>query len=170
MPYRTPHSDVVAIIDAPPTPVALLAPGGLYAVLVHYVSHPPIELLARPYLPLAGIRVDPALACRQRVRPLTGLSVLRVADGIQRRLNLPDGAQPSVPTWAPDGRRFAFTVDEPDGIGVWVADADSATARQVPGLRVRDVLGGDPLTVGATVRWSRDGSSLLALGAPGRRA
>src|SRR5262249_5862638 len=77
-----------------------------------------------------------------------------------------DGARPSVPTWAPDGRRFAFTMDEPDGIAVWVADADSATARQVPGLRVRDVLGGDPLTVGAAVRWSRDGTSLIALGAP----
>ena len=165
MPYRTPDSDVVAIIDAPPTPAALLAPGGLYAALVHYVSHPPIEMLARPYLPLAGIRVDPVLGGRQRVRPLTGLSVLTVADGTQRPLSLPDGARPSVPTWAPDGRRFAFTVDEPGGIGVWVADAESATARQVPGLRVRDVLGGDPLTVGATVRWSRDGTSLLALGA-----
>jgi len=167
VPYRTPDSDVVAIVDAPPTPAALLAPGGRYAALVHYVSHPGVELLARPYLPLAGIRVDPVLAGRQRVRPLTALSVLTVADGTQRFLALPDGARPSVPTWAPDGRRFAFTVDEPDGIAVWVADADSATARQVPGLRVRDVLGGDPLTIGAAARWSRDGMSLLALGAPG---
>ncbi len=165
MPYRTPEHDVVAIIDAPPTPVALLAPGGQYVALVHYVSHPPITVLARPYLPLAGIRVDPVLAGRQRVRPLTGLSVMRVADGTQQALTLPEGARPSVPMWAPDGRMFVFTVDEPDGIAVWVADAESATARQVPGLRVRDVLGGDPLTVGAAVRWSRDGTSLLALGA-----
>ena len=64
----------------------------------------------------------------------------------------------SVPTWAPDGRRFAFTVDEPDGIAVWVADAQAATAAEVPGLRVRDVLGGDPTSAGSTVRWSRDGS------------
>ncbi len=164
MPYRTPEHDVVAIIDAPPTPVALLAPGGQYVALVHYVSHPPITVLARPYLPLAGIRVDPVLAGRQRVRPLTGLSVMRVADGTQQALTLPEGSRPSVPMWAPDGRMFVFTVDEPDGIAVWVADAESATARQVPGLRVRDVLGGDPLTVGAAVRWSRDGTSLLALG------
>jgi dipeptidyl aminopeptidase/acylaminoacyl peptidase len=166
VPYRTPGHDVVAIIDAPPTPLALLAPGGRFVALVHYESHPPVALLARPYLPLAGVRVDPVLVGRQRVRRLTGLSVLRLADGAERVLALPDGAQLSVPTWAPDGHRFAFTVDEADGIGVWVADAESATARQVPGLRVRDVLGGDPLTVGAAVRWSRDGASLLALGAP----
>ena len=49
-----------------------------------------------------------------------------------------------MPAWAPDGQRFAFTVDEPDGIGVWVADAAAGTAAAVPGLRVRDVLGGAP--------------------------
>jgi dipeptidyl aminopeptidase/acylaminoacyl peptidase len=167
VPYRTPGHDVVAIIDAPPTPLALLAPGGRFVALVHYESHPPVAMLARPYLPLAGIRIDPALPGRQRVRRLTGISVLSLADGRERALPLPAGAQPSVPAWAPDGRRFAFTVDEADGIGVRVADADTVTARRVPGLRVRDVLGGDPLTVGAAVRWSRDGSCLLALGAPG---
>jgi dipeptidyl aminopeptidase/acylaminoacyl peptidase len=74
-----------------------------------------------------------------------------------------------VPAWAPDGQRLAFTVDESDGIGVWVADAATSTAVQVPGLRVRDVLGGDPMSVGATVTWSRDGSSLIVLGAPAER-
>jgi dipeptidyl aminopeptidase/acylaminoacyl peptidase len=165
--YKTPEPDVVAIIDAPPTPVALLGPAGRLVALVHYEAHPPVSVLARRYLPLAGIRVDPVLAARQRVRRLTGLSVLRLADGSERAVALPEGALLSVPVWAPDGRTFAFTVDEEDGIGVWVADAETATARQVPGLRVRDVLGGDPLTIGAAVRWTRDGSSLLALGAPG---
>jgi dipeptidyl aminopeptidase/acylaminoacyl peptidase len=167
VPYKIPEQDVVTIIDTPPTPVALLAPGGRFIALVHYEAHPPISLLERRYLRLAGIRVDPVLIARQRVRRLTGLSVLRVADGTERAVTLPDGAQPSVPAWSPDGRSFVFTMDEADGIGVWVADAESVTARQVPGLRVRDVLGGDPLTIGAAVRWTRDGSSLLALGAPG---
>jgi len=167
VPYKIPERDIIAIVDAPPTPVALLAPGGRFVALIHYESHPPIALLERRYLRLAGIRVDPVLAGRQRVRRLTGLSVLRLADGIERPVALPDGAQVSVPAWSPDGRSFVFTVDEADGIGVWVGDAESATARQVPGLRVRDVLGGDPLTIGAAVRWTRDGGSLLALGAPG---
>jgi dipeptidyl aminopeptidase/acylaminoacyl peptidase len=166
VPYRTPGRDVADIIDAPPTPLALLAPGGRFVALVHYESHPPVALLAKPYLRLAGVRVDPALAARQRVRRMTGLSVLNLTGGTEQAVALPQGALPSVPAWAPDGRKFAFTVDEADGIGVWVADAESATARQVPGLRVRDVLGGDPLTVGAAVRWSRDSAWLLALGAP----
>ncbi len=170
MPYQTPGSDVVAIVDAPATPLAMLAPGGRFMALVHYEPHPPISLLARPYLPLAGLRIDPVLGGRQRVRRLTGLSILRLADGTQRPLPLPADAQVSVPTWAPDGRRLAFTVDQGDGIGVWVADAETGTARQVPGLVVRDVLGGDPLTPGAAAWWSRDGRTLLALGAPGEQS
>jgi len=165
--YQTPATDIVSIIDAPPTPVAALGPGRKYAALVHYEMHPPVATLARPYLSLGGIRVDPAIAGRQRTRRLTGLSVMSVSDGQIRPLELPAGRSVSVPVWAADGLRFAFTVDESDGIAVWVADARDATAAPVPGLRVRDVLGGDPTSVGSTVRWTRDGTQLLALAAPG---
>ncbi len=166
MAYLTPPDDIVSIIDTPPTPAASLGPGRRFVALVHYEAHPPVALLARPYLALGGIRVDPAIAGRQRTWRLTGLSVIRLPDGEPRAIDLPAGASVSMPAWAPDGRRFAFTVDEPDGISVWVADAQQATAAPVPGLRVRDVLGGDPRSVGSTVRWSRDGTALLALGAP----
>ncbi len=170
MAYQVPDSDIVSIIDAPPTPAALLGPGRRFVALVHYESHPPVSLLARPWLALAGLRLDPVMVSRQRTRRLTGISVLALPGGQPRRLELPAGKSVSVPAWAPDGRRFAFTVDEPDGIAVWVADAQSATAAAFPGLRVRDVLGGDPASSGSTIRWSRDGTSLLVLGAPGEPA
>jgi dipeptidyl aminopeptidase/acylaminoacyl peptidase len=170
VPYAIPDSDIVSIIDAPPAPLALLAPGRRLIALVRYESHPPVAILARPYLSLAGIRIDPVIAGRQRTRRITGLSVLRVEDGSENAVALPPGAAVSVPAWAPDGQRFAFTLDEGDGIGVWVADARTATAAQVPDLRVRDVLGGDSLSVGSTVTWSRDGGSLIVLGAPADRA
>jgi dipeptidyl aminopeptidase/acylaminoacyl peptidase len=165
VPYSIPDSDIVSIIDAPPAPLALLAPGGRLVALVRYEPHPPVAVLARPYLSLAGLRIDPVIAGRQRLRRVTGLSVLHVADGTERALDLPAGASVSVPVWAPDGQRFAFTIDLSDGIGVWIADGPTGSAAQVPGLRVRDILGGDPLSVGATVSWSRDGSSLIVLGA-----
>ncbi|HSR86121.1 MAG TPA: prolyl oligopeptidase family serine peptidase [Streptosporangiaceae bacterium] len=170
MPYHTPASDIVSIIDAPPTPAASLAPGRRFVALVHYESHPPVAQLARPYLALAGLRLDPSIGGRQRTRRLTGLSVIAVPGGQPRRIELPEGNSVSVPTWASDGRRFTFTLDEPDGIAVWVADAQAATAAEVPGLRVRDVLGGDPTSAGSSVRWSRDGGTLLALGAAGPSA
>ena len=166
MPYATPGADITSIIDAPPTPITYLAPGGRFLALVHHESHPSIALLARPYLPLAGIRVDQRLGARRRMRRLTGLSVVRTGDGTEIPLNLPAEAQVGPPIWAPDGRRFAFTVDRADGVGLWIADASTGEAGPVPGLTVRDVLGGDISAAGGTVRWSRDGRSLLVLAAP----
>jgi dipeptidyl aminopeptidase/acylaminoacyl peptidase len=167
LPYSLPDRDVVSIIDAPPTPLASPSPGEQFVILVHYQAHPPVALLARRRLSLAGLRLDPAIGGRQRTRRFTGLSVLRISDGTERVLALPDDAQVSVPVWAPDGLRFAFTVDGPDGIGVWTGDVSSgADPVQVPGLRVRDVLGAEPPGLGGTVRWSRDGRSLLVLGEP----
>ena len=166
MPYATPGADITPIIDAPPTPISYLAPGGRFLALVHHEAHPPVALLARPYLPLAGVRLDPRLGARRRMRRLTGLSVVLTADGTERRLALPAESQVGPPIWAPDGRRFAFTVDRVDGIGLWVADAATGEAAPVPGLIVRDVLGGDTSATGGTVRWARDGRSLLVLAAP----
>jgi dipeptidyl aminopeptidase/acylaminoacyl peptidase len=166
VPFWQPDADVVAIIDAPPTPLASPSPAEQFVVLMHYEAHPPIGMLARPRSNLAGLRLDPQLGGRQRTMRFTGLSVLRAGDGSQRRLALPDGAQVSVPVWAPGGQRFAFTVDEPDGVGVWTCEAGAGDPVQVPGLVVRDVLGAEPPGLGGTLRWSRDGRSLLALAAP----
>ena len=87
MPYATPGADIVPIIDAAPTPITYLAPGGSFLVLLHHETHPPIAMLARPYLALAGIRLDAALGARRRIRRLTGLSVVLPADGTETRLS-----------------------------------------------------------------------------------
>ena len=144
MPYAMPPSDLMPVIDAPPTPMVSMGPGGQYLALVHHAAHPEVARLARPYLALAGLRIDPRLRARRRLRRAGRLSVLRVADGTERYLGLPDGAQVGAPVWAADGRRFAFTVDQADGVGVWVANAETAEAAEVPGLVVCDVLGGEP--------------------------
>ncbi len=169
MPYAVPPADVMPVIDAPPTPTIALAPGGRYVALVHHEAHPPVAMLARPYLPLAGIRVDPRLGARRRLRRAGRVSVLRVSDGQERFLSLPDGAQVGTPNWAPDGRRLVVTADRADGVGLWVADAETGEAAEVPGLTVRDVLGGDSSGGSGTFRWSRDGRSLLVLAAPAQR-
>jgi dipeptidyl aminopeptidase/acylaminoacyl peptidase len=127
-------------------------------------------MLARPYLALAGMRIDPLLGARRRLRRVNAVSVLRIADGKERFLDLPEDAQVGSPAWAPDGRRFAFPVDRPDGVGLWLGDAAAGEAREVTGVTLCDVLGGEASADGGTVRWARDGRSLLLLRAPaGRR-
>lgn len=169
MPYATPPAGIMPVVDAPPTPTISLAPGGRYVALVQHEAHPPVAMLARPYLSLAGIRVNPGLGGRRRVRRAGAVSVLRVSDGREQAVRLPDGAQVGTPNWTPDGRRFAITVNRADGVGLWVADPETGEATEIAGLTVCDVLGGDPSGGSGTFRWSRDGRSLLVLAAPAQR-
>ncbi|HEY1320523.1 MAG TPA: hypothetical protein VGF32_09770, partial [Streptosporangiaceae bacterium] len=169
MPYATPAADIAAVVDAPPTPMTYLGPGGRDLVFVHAETHPPVAMLARPYRALAGLRIDPALGARRRLRRAGKMSLLGTSDGAERFLSLPDEAQVGPPVWAPGGQRFAFTLDRADGVGVWVGDAQTGEARPVPGLTICDVLGGDAAVDGGALRWTRDGRSLLALAAPAGR-
>jgi dipeptidyl aminopeptidase/acylaminoacyl peptidase len=169
VPYATPAADVAPVVDAPPPPLVSLAPGGRHVALVHYEAHPEVATLARPYLRLAGLRVDTGLRARRRLRRASRLSVVRISDGRERFLELPEGALAGAPVWAAGGRRFAVTVDRADRVAVWVADADTGAAAELPGLAVCDVLAGDGPGGGAPVRWARDGRSLLVLAAPASR-
>ena len=169
MPYLEPDADIVAIIDAPPTPAATLSPGGRTLLLVHYEAHPPIELLARTIVRLAGVRVDPVRRCRQRLRRLVGITLVDVESGVHRPVDLPEGSNVGVPRWSPDGRRFAFTLDGDDRVGVWVGEVATATAAPVPDLAVTDVLVGGHQGGEGPIRWSRDSASLLVLAVPTAR-
>ena len=90
-------------------------------------------MLARPYLALAGIRVDAVLGARRRMRRLTGLSVVRTADGTETRLDLPAGSQVGAPIWAPDGRASRSASTAPTGSGYGRPTRPPANARRCPG-------------------------------------
>ncbi len=163
MPYLLPDDDIVALVDAPPTPAMSLSPDARSVLLVHYESHPPITLVARPVLKLGGVRIDPVVGGRQRLLRLVGLTLVSVADGAHRAIALPSDSSIGIPSWSPDGRRFVFLVDGADSIGAWVGDVDAATAKPIPGLVVTDVLTGGQTGGEGPIRWSRDSRSLLAL-------
>jgi dipeptidyl aminopeptidase/acylaminoacyl peptidase len=161
-PYRLPPREVVDILDAPPTPAVLVSPRNDAMLLVEYQPHPSIEFLAQPFLRLGGLRINPALNCRQRLTRYTRLSVHWIRQGRTVQVELPPDARVEMPHWSYDGKRLAFTRDLSDGVEVWVADAATGEAKAVPGLRVSDVLT-------SPLRWMRDSAHLLVhLVPPGR--
>src|SRR6056297_3100326 len=58
--YRLPPPEVVAMLDAPPTPAVSVSPDGTSMILVHRENLPPIREMARPMERLAGLRLDAA--------------------------------------------------------------------------------------------------------------
>src|SRR5262249_54010293 len=147
---------------APPPPIVVPNPSGDMLFLVDVESYPPIELLSRPFLKLAGIRVDAAIGAKRRDTRFRGLALQSVGGGKAKPIAPPSAAGIGFPTWSFDGKRIAFTRDMPNGVELWVADGRSGEAKAIAGVRVTDVLG-------ASVQWTRDGRHLLVRTIPAGR-
>jgi dipeptidyl aminopeptidase/acylaminoacyl peptidase len=152
--YRLPPDDIVRMVDAPPTPAAMVVPGGEVLALVEQASPPPIRDLAQPMLRLAGYRLNPRTNGPFRTSYDTGITLLRIDDGSRITVDVPDDARLGFPAWSPDGRRFAFTNTVDDGIELWVGETDTGAARRLLGPVLNEA-------GGAGFAWMPDGRHLV---------
>ncbi len=142
-------------MEAPPTPFVSVNPGGTAMALVGYNPNPGIGTLAKPFLKLGGLRVDPQLNGRQRITEFNGITVQWLVDNRKLMVGLPaSGSLSGAPQWSPDGRKMAFGMDTPNGVELWVADASTGVAKRLGKGYLNDVLG-TPIT------WMHDSDRLL---------
>ena len=161
-PYKLPPQEVVAILDAPPTPFVIVSPRKEAMALVDYRPHPSIALLAQPFLKLGGLRINPDTGSRQRLSQYTRLSVHWIQQGKIVNLQAPADARIGVPRWSHDGTKLAFTHDLDDGVEVWVAEAATGKANALANVRVSDALT-------APFQWTSDNTHLLVQMIPAGR-
>lgn len=161
--WKNPPADVLKIVDAPPLPSVSISPTREAMILTEYNANPSVALLARPFLKLAGIRLDPSLNSRQRLTEFTGFSIQWIADKKTVAVELPAWAKPSgVPSWSLDGRSIAFGNDSEKGVELWLADARTGKTRRVEGVYINDVLG-------SPFYWLDDSRHLLVRSIPANR-
>lgn len=155
-PYLVPPREVVEILDAPPLPAVRPSPDGTWLLLSHRESMPGISELAVPMLRLGGHRVNPRTNGPYRTYYSRGLgfSLIRVADGEQRRLDVPDNDLVS-PFWAPDSRHFAFLRSVEDGIELWVVNVDTGAAHALSGPEINAARSRNPCG------WMPDGAHII---------
>jgi dipeptidyl aminopeptidase/acylaminoacyl peptidase len=152
-PYKLPPKEVVAIVDAPPTPRVSLSPARDIMALVEYEAMPTIAYISQPIFRIAGIRITPLNNSRQVLSFNTGLSLEDIKTGTVRRVALPDGIKFTTPSWAPDGRTIAFLRFVDNGVELWSLDVASGTAKALTGPIINAVTAG--------IGWMPDGKSLL---------
>ncbi len=142
MHYQTPGDDLVALLDAPLTPLSSLSPDRSHLLLIGYEPYPPIADLARPYEKLAGVRFDSTRPGTQRLTRYTSLALLSTEDGSQRQVTgLPGDMIPGGPVWSDDGHRFAFYLERPGGgLALALGTVATASAEVIPGLALTDML------------------------------
>ena len=158
--YRTPSQPLADIVDAPTTPRVSIGPGQEWMLLQDVPGLASIAALAEPELRLAGSRISPRTYGPSRSRPSSGLSLVEVASGAQRRVTGLPASSAASPlaignaTWSPDGRRVAFTLLQGDRYEPWVLDTASASARRLADVRLN-------LTARVAPQWLPDSTGLL---------
>jgi dipeptidyl aminopeptidase/acylaminoacyl peptidase len=152
--YELPPKEVLDIVDAPPSPAVWSSPDGESLVHATYDALPSIEVIARPFEALAGIRVDGQRNARRRTQLYRSLSIQQVATGAMTQVQLADDVELGPPVWSPDGRMLAFTRWADTGLELWLADAMTGHARRLGTGHVSDVLG-------PGFRWMPGSASLL---------
>lgn len=130
--YREPVPEVVAVVDAAPTPGVSLAPDGRTLLLADYPAHPSIADVAEPFLGLAGERIAPRTNASRRSSFYDRLRVVDVATGDTREITgLPERPRLSFPDWSPDGRKLAFTHRAEDHVELWIVELGEGRARRL---------------------------------------
>src|SRR5213592_4708196 len=153
-PYKTPPQVIVDILDAPPLPAASISPDRQWLLLLEQRSMPTIAELAAPMLRLAGNRINPRTTGPQLPGGITGLVLKRVADGTERRINVPTPTALSFVIWSPDSRNVAFVQTRDSGLVLWVADAATGQTRALTGANLN-------ATNGPPCQWMPSSTSLL---------
>jgi len=159
--YNLPPKEILDVMLAPSPPTPVMSPTQDAILLVSWQDYPSIARVATPFLRLAGVRVEPKNHSKHDtpggygITPCaTSFDLVHIADRAQIRVALPAGACPGEPTWSADGKHFAFVNIAPESVDLWIGDASTGEAHQVPGVRL------NPMFDDA-MQWMPDQKTLL---------
>ena len=139
-----------------PMPRVSLSPGpdNKYLLIVQGVRFQRIEDLSRPYLGLAGVRIDPANNGPAHPVYYTEFHILTLKDRKELPLQMPSGARFSMPVWSPDGSRFACLRYLRDRVELWIGNPSRRTLAPLKNIRINAAFG-------RPFQWMPDGKHIL---------
>lgn len=160
--YKKPPKEVLDILSAPVTPTASVSPTRDTMLLSTGLRYPPLADLAQPMLRLAGLRINPNTNGPHRFPYSVALTLKRVSDGAEIKIDLPPGAKIGAPEWSGDGKQFAFTNTTASGIELWIGDSSNGKIRKLKGVAIN-------ATQNDSVQWMPDNRHLLVQLVPAKR-
>ena len=159
--YNLPPKNILDVMLAPSPPRPEVSPTQDAILLISWRDYPSISRVATPFLRLAGVRVEPRNHSKHDTPGGYGITpcarsieLVRVSDGEQIHVALPESACPGQPIWSADGKRFAFVNIASDSVELWIGDAKTGEVHQVPGARLNPMFGDE-------MQWMPDQKTLL---------
>ncbi len=168
--WQKPPKVVLDALNAPTTPTLAISPTRTHALQGQAVRYPPMSEVSQPMLRLAGQRINPRTNGLHNTTFNTSLTLRKLPEGTEIKVETPPGAKLSGGRWSPDGAHVAFTNTTATGIDLWVADTATGKARKIEGVRINAVMGAAAGTGGrggfsggggGNVQWLPDSKGLL---------
>ena len=128
-PYRKPPQAVLDVLNSPLTPTLAISPTRHFAMQGQPVRYPPIAELAQPMLRIAGMRINPKTNGLHNTVFNSSLSLRKIPEGTEVKVDLPANAKLSLGRWSPDATHFAFTNTTERGIELWLGDTHRQDAQ-----------------------------------------
>lgn len=160
--YKKPPKEVLDILNAPVVPAASVSPTRDNILLTTGLRYPPLADLAQPMLRLAGRRINPASNSPHRFQYAASLTLKKIADGTETKIDVPPGAKISSLEWSEDGKHFAFLNTTANRVELWVGETATGKIHNLKNLSINSAIG-NPLT------WMPDNRTLLVQLIPSNR-
>jgi hypothetical protein len=151
--WKQPPEPIVRLLDAAPTPQYEVTADGRHVLVSTFDAMPGMDELARPWIALAGLRIDPARHAPFDTGGMVSLSVRGIEDNTLRPVVLPAGARIDGMSVAPDGAHAALTLAFESKLELWLLELET--------LRLRPLAGPLQATLGSAVNWWSGSTSLL---------
>ena len=151
--WQRPPAAIEAAVLAPVPPRVQVGPMGRWMLLLEREPLPPLAEVARPWIGLAGMRVDAATDARFSSSSSAGARVRPLEGGEAARLPLPEGARLEWATFSSDGTRLAWCARLTDHLELWTAATEAVADATLVTDRLSTVMG--------SVQWGGEGAILL---------
>ncbi len=153
--YQVPPASILDLVDAPLPPFIRINEDASKAVLIGRSQYKSIAELSEEELRLAGLRISPVTNIGSRTRYGKDLTVLDVDTGNERQVTgIPSQARLANFTWSPDYSLMAFTNTTSEGVELWIADIESATATSITDDNLN-------ANIGSPFYWMSNSKSLI---------
>ncbi|NDB75799.1 MAG: S9 family peptidase, partial [Verrucomicrobia bacterium] len=151
--YQKAPPPIGELLSAPAAPSVHFNPQRDTMIIYRAERHPPVADLAEPALRLAGLRINPANNGPHRTARCVELTLHPVIEGKDRPIAIQPNARITPPSWAPDGRQFAFLRFGSREVELWVGDGKRGSVR-----RLRGAINA---TIGEAFQWMPDSQSII---------
>lgn len=152
--WQAPPEPIASMLDTPWYPGVQISPNHQWLVRLERPLFTPLSELARPRLQLAGLQLDPATRGPALAYHFQGLEIQHVETGKRHPLALPNHEGLRNLLWSPGGNYLAFTLDQADGVELWLADMIQGSVHRLTAPVLNN-------TYGAPCRWISETAGLL---------